>query len=79
VKAQKKIGKLTYLNVGTGSTREILVEAELEGISYTATKGAGAGSCENGSWSNGRVSFKTAFTGENLGGTKHVGIFMSNV
>ncbi len=71
-------GTVNYSNVGSGTTREVLAELDLEkNISASAVAGEGIGKCPTGSTS--AASFWGFFllTGETDGGSTHVGVFAS--
>jgi hypothetical protein len=67
IPAQTGLGSVKYKNEGSGSTRDILVTAEVTGIKYTHTAGTGAGACSTGSASNGSLEASVALTGETEG------------
>jgi len=76
--SQTFIGITTYSNTGSGTTRE--VEDTTNGVKivkYKHTAGTGVGSCTSGSSSEGSYTSTTIWTGENLAGTAHIGIFFS--
>jgi len=83
VPAQTNKGVVTYKNTGSLTTREVEVEANITGLTYTWTKGTGLGACTvaekaEGESSTGSYTGKALITGEkDNGGTEHVGIFLS--
>jgi hypothetical protein len=66
----QEVNKASYSNVGTGTTREILVKSEVTGLKYTQSAfcPTGGGTFENGTY-NGTVKV----TGES--GATHVGVW----
>lgn len=76
IKAQSGLGTVTYSNVGTGTTREVLVSVNVSGIHYTHTPGSGLGACPTeGTSTTGTYTGSVLVTGES--GATHVGIFLS--
>jgi len=76
MKSQTDIGgTVKYINIGSGATREITIEANLSGIDYTHTAGTGIGSCTSGSSTTGTWVFKTVVTAES---GSHVGYFLTS-
>jgi hypothetical protein len=76
--SQTFIGITTYSNTGFGTTREIEDSTfGVKVVKYKHTAGAGVGSCTSGSSSEGSYSSTTIWTGENLAGTAHIGLFLS--
>jgi len=69
-------GTVKYFNIGSGMTREITVEANLNGIDYRHTPGSGVGSCTGGSSTTGNWNFKAVLTGESFS-SSHVGVFLT--
>jgi hypothetical protein len=77
VKEQSDIGgTVTYINTGSGTTKEITVSANLTGIDYTHTSKPGGG-CGTGSATNGALKAKAIVTGETHEGS-HVGLSLSS-
>jgi len=77
---QTGLGTATYSNVGTGTTRELRVEAKLTNIKYSHTRPlgeVGLGACTAGVGTTGSYTGKAIVTGEKDNGTEHVGIFLS--
>jgi hypothetical protein len=77
VPPQHLSGIVKYSNVGTGSTREIVINVNVGGISYTHTKGSGLGACTGGSSTTGSLFAEIPLTAEIDGGTAHLGAFLS--
>jgi hypothetical protein len=74
---QAGLSKMTYTNIGAGTTQEIELDLEVEGISESHTKGTGLGACTAGSAATGKLTGAAKFTGEEAGTATHVGIFLS--
>lgn len=73
-------GAFKYVNLGSGATREITIDADVTGIDYRHT-GAGAtgiAACTSGSGSEGRLTFKALFTATKDGQPEHQGLFLSS-
>jgi len=83
VPAQSGKATITYRNVGSLTTREIEVEANITTLTYSWNKGTGLGACSKeekttGEKGTGTYTGKALITGEkDNGGTEHVGIFLS--
>ncbi len=71
IPAQGPRSLVTYKNIGTGTTEEITVEANVQGITYTAQ---GSGCKEQGEKQNGVYTGNAVATGEVDGNTTHTGI-----
>jgi len=79
VPAQVGLATITYRNSGGSlSTRELEVEANIGGLTYTHTEGTGIGRCTPGHSATGTYTGKAIVTGEEDGSPfAHVGIFLS--
>lgn len=75
----QSLGTATFHNLGSGSTAEIEVTANLTGVKYSHTKGSGVGACAEGSSTTGTWTGKTLITGEEdkAEGAAHVGVKVS--
>jgi hypothetical protein len=75
---EQTIGGIKYTNVGAGATREITVDVNTSGITYTETAGTGLGACTTSSTQhNGAYVGKTTITGEKDPSGVHIGVFVS--
>ncbi|MFL5834486.1 MAG: hypothetical protein ACJ76B_10990 [Solirubrobacterales bacterium] len=70
---QTGLGSLSFKNTGSGTTREIIVEQNLKGI--TSTRTTNDFFCPAGG-STGNLTGNWSMTGENAAGTSHTGIFL---
>lgn len=73
VGSQNGLGKVTFTNVGSGTTREVTIDLNLTGIHYVQHD-AGI-TCSNGTRTNGTYVGALLVTGQNTSGTQHVGVF----
>jgi hypothetical protein len=78
IPSQNSKGTITYKNIGSSTTRELEIEANLSTLSYSHTAGelGGLGSCTSGSATVGSYSGKMVLTAEKIGTGQHVGIFL---
>jgi hypothetical protein len=75
---QTGLSKIEVTNLGAaGSTRELELHLEIEGIQESHTKGTGLGACTAGSAATGKLTGTVTVTGENPSTGAHVGIFLS--
>lgn len=71
-------GTMTYSNTGSGTTREVVVNASLSGIDYSHVGGTGVGACTFGTGTNGTLNASGIVTGEeDKSSPAHIGIFLS--
>jgi hypothetical protein len=78
VPAQTGLATVTYSNIGSGTTEEITVFANLVGIKYSHTIGSGLGACPSGSAVNGTLVGKAKVTGEVDPSGAHIGLLLTN-
>jgi energy-converting hydrogenase Eha subunit B len=75
---EQTIGGIIYTNVGAGATREITVDVNATGLTYTETAGTGLGACTTSSTQHtGTYVGKATITGEKDPSGVHVGVFVS--
>ena len=70
---QTGLGSITYKNVGAGTTREVIVEPNLGGVTWTRITNDFF--CPAGG-STGTYVGNSTITGENAAGTEHIGVFV---
>jgi hypothetical protein len=70
-------GVITFVNKGSGTTREVELSGTLTGVDYSHTKGTGLGACAAGTATNGSIEMSALVTGEEDPGSGHIGIFLS--
>ncbi|HEX7280184.1 MAG TPA: hypothetical protein VF255_11255 [Solirubrobacterales bacterium] len=73
VGAQNNIGPVTYTNSGSGSSRDVTVDVNITGISYTQHSKSFPG-CTNGSFTNGTYTGSATVRGFNTAG-EQVGVW----
>ncbi len=75
---QGELAHTTWINIGSGTTREVTGNVAIGGINYSHTEGTGIGKCSAGSATNGTLAGKISVTGEeDFAGAGHIGIFLS--
>jgi hypothetical protein len=75
---EQTIGGIIYTNVGAGATREITIDVNATGLTYTETAGTGLGACSTSSTQhNGTYVGKATVTGEVDPSGGHIGVFVS--
>ncbi len=74
--SQTNFGSLSFVNVGSGSTKELNVFLNsTEKLKYRHTEGTGIGRCKTGESTTGSLSGSFYLTGVIDGGTAHVGTY----
>lgn len=73
--AQTGLTKVTYTNVGSGSTRDYKADFGITGLKYTQHAGEGSGKCTGGSFENGEYKGSPTVIGEDSE-KKQVGIWV---
>lgn len=75
VPSQKGLKKITYTNKGAGVNREITVDFNVTGLSYTEDQ-KGATPCKGGAKNNGAITGSRTLTGEDKTSKNMIGIWV---
>jgi hypothetical protein len=78
IPSQDDLLAVSVSNIGAGPTREATIQTTVTGeLEFSQTEGTGLGKCTTAlNTTTGSYSSRAVVTGENLGGSEHVGLFV---